>query len=116
MNFWYYCCVGYVVISILFWLFSLHTYFFNHTRASGEYDPLAILLVPITWPFLLFGGFIVTVLKAILFGVFLLVFSLAAAVIRKPFFWPWIEPGILGIGRRLLKANTFLIRLLDRDS
>jgi len=116
MNLWNYCCVGYLVISILFWLFAVYAYLFNHTRSSGEYESLSILLVPITWPFLLFGGFTLAVLKAILFGVFLLIFSLAAAVIRKPFFWPWIEPLILGIGRGLLKANTFLIRLFKRDS
>lgn len=117
----YDCCLGYLVVSILIWLFSGYAYLVNRGYAPGDparrdYDPLAVFLAPFTWPFLAFGGFVVTILKAVLFGIFLLLFSIAAAVIRKPFFWRWLEPIVLKVGRRTLKANTFLIRLFTRDT
>ncbi|HUG34008.1 MAG TPA: hypothetical protein VMJ90_04515 [Anaerolineales bacterium] len=114
------CCVGYLVISTLVWMFSSYAYLDNRRREINDpeqkdYDLRAVFFAPFTWPFLLFGGAVFTIIKAVFFGVFLLVFSLAVAVIRKPFFWPLIEPIVSRIGRRLLKANTFLVRLFDRD-
>jgi hypothetical protein len=115
------CCLGYLVISILFWLFSGYEYLVNARRASSDpdwrnYKPLAVFLAPLTWPFLVLGGFIVTIIKAVFFGIFLVLFSLVVALFRKPFLWRLIEPIISGIGRRLLKGNTFLIRLFERNS
>ena len=115
------CCLGYLVISILLWLFSGYAYLVNARRASSDpewrdYNPLAVFLAPVTWPFLVFGGFIVTIIKAVFFGIFLVVFSLVVALFRKPFLWRLIEPLISGIGRRVLKGNTFLIRLFERNS
>lgn len=114
------CCVGYLVISTLVWLFSSYAYLANGRRPTNDpgrkdYDFRAVFFAPLTWPFLLFGGVVITIIKAVFFGVFLLVFSLAVAILRKPFFWPLIEPIVSGIGRRVLKVNTFLIRLFDRD-
>jgi hypothetical protein len=115
------CITGCLVISILLLLVSGYAYLVNRRYSSNDparkdYDFRAVFLAPITWPFLFLFGFFFTIIKAIFFGIFLLVFSIAVAVIRKPFFWPWIEPSILRIGRGLLKMNTFLIRLFDRDS
>jgi hypothetical protein len=115
------CCVaGMLIISILACLFSGYAYHVNQRYAHDDparrdYDLLAVFLAPITWPFLAFGGLVLTIIKAVLFGIFLLVFSIAVAVIRKPFFWPWIEPIVSMIGRRLLKANSFMIRLFHGD-
>jgi hypothetical protein len=112
---------GCFVVSILVLLFSGYAYLVNNRLAPNDparkdYEPGAVFLAPITWPFYVVVGFMVTIIKAVFFGVFLLLFSLAVAVIRKPFFWPWIEPFVSRIGRSLLKANTFLIRLFYRDS
>lgn len=114
------CVTGIVVVSILLWLFSGYAYLANRRLAPNdpakkEYDLGAVFLAPITWPLVAFGGLVFTIIKAVLFGVFLLVFSAAVAVIRKPFFWPWIEPIISRIGRVLLKINTALIRLFTRN-
>ena len=115
------CCLGYLVISILLWLFSGYAYLVNARRAASDpewrdYNPLAVFLAPVTWPFLIFGGFIVTIIKAVFFGIFLVLFSIVVALFRKPFLWRLIEPLISGIGRRVLKGNTFLIRLFERNS
>jgi len=114
------CCLGYLVISILLWLFSGYEYLVNARLTSTDpewkdYNPLAVFLAPVTWPFLVFGGFIVTIIKAVFFGIFLVLFSLVVALFRKPFLWRLLEPLISGIGRRVLKGNTFLIRLFEHN-
>ena len=120
MNSIVYCGWGILLISILAWLSSGYAYLANRQeapddRSRRDYDLGAVFLAPITWPFFFVAGIMFTILKAVFFGFFLLVFSLAVAVIRKPFFWPWIEPVLSRIGRSLLEANTFLIRLFKRD-
>ena len=120
MDYFSCCFAGILLISVLAWLFSGYAYHVNQKYAHDDparkdYDPLAVILAPITWLFMIFGGFVVTVIKAVLFGIFLLVFSIAVAVIRTPFFWPRIEPIVSRIGGRLLKSNTLLIRLFYRD-
>jgi ABC-type Na+ efflux pump permease subunit len=114
-NFWD-GCVGYLIISILIGLFAGYAYLVNKLENPKEskqkdFEFIGIFLAPITWPFVLVIGLIVTIFKALLFGVFLLLFALIAVLFRKPFFWPFIEPIIKSIGARILKINTFLIRL-----
>lgn len=121
MNYFSVCIWGILLISILAWLVSGYAYFINRRNSRGnpggrEFDLLAVFLAPVTWPLFLFVGMVFTIIKAVFFGVFLVLFSILMVVIRKPFFWPWIEPVISHVGRELLKANTFLIRLFKRDS
>jgi hypothetical protein len=112
------CGIGYIVVTILLVLFSGYAYLVNFYRAADDPEKKdielsGIALTPL-WPFQLLFGVVGTVFKAVLFGIILLLFSVGAVVIRKPFFWRWIKPIVLGIGNRLMKANTFLIRLFDR--
>ena len=83
--------------------------------ARSDFDIRGVFVASILWPILLLGGLILSILKASMFGIFLLLFTVAVVVVRKPFLWRWIEPIILAIGRYLLKFSTSLIRLFTRQ-
>lgn len=113
------CWTGLIFISALIGLMALYSYVTNqHTTlddpAHNEYDVFSLFLAPLTWPLLLVFGVLFTILKAFFFGVCLLLFTVAAVVFRKPFFWPLLEPRIKKIGNTVLKINTALIRLFTR--
>jgi hypothetical protein len=93
-----------------------YAYAVNRRRSEDdpkkqEYHPWAILLVPITFPIFLTLGFFVFVLRAILFAVFLVVFSVLLVALRKPFLFIWWDKFATRIGEPLLKANTYLIKM-----
>jgi hypothetical protein len=115
------CLTGCIVISLILSLFAGYTYLLNQTYAHDDpereaFKPGAIFLAPFTWPFFLVAGLMLTFIKAILFGLLLVFFTLAAMLFRKPFFWPKVEPIITRIGRALLRANTRLLSLFAGDS
>jgi hypothetical protein len=68
-----------------------------------------IFLLPFFWPLLLISLIFVNLLRAILFGLFLVLFTLAMVFIRKPFWLVWLEKIAAKIGGRLLDVNTALI-------
>ncbi|MCK6538763.1 MAG: hypothetical protein L6Q26_01795 [Anaerolineales bacterium] len=51
------------------------------------------------------------VLRALAYGLFLVLFTVALVVFRKPFLLVWLMKAATKIGTLLLEANTFLIRL-----
>jgi hypothetical protein len=79
-----------------------------------DFHPVAILLAPFTWPFILFGFISIFIIRAILYGVFLVLFIFALVFIRKPFLLIWLDKIARAIGDRLLEANTYLIKLFLR--
>jgi len=76
-----------------------------------DFHPVAILLAPITWPFLLFGFISIFIIKALAYGVFLILFTLMLVFIRKPFLLIWLNKIATFVGNKLLEANTYLIKL-----
>jgi hypothetical protein len=77
-----------------------------------NYHPAAIFLAPITWPLFALGRLSLLVIKALLYGIFLILFTIFLIVfqdISKPI---WLEKMFLKIGNKLLEANTLLIKLL----
>ena len=115
------CLTGFIVISVILGLCAGYAYLLNQRYGysdseRGNYKLGAVFLAPFTWPFLLVAGLILTVVKAILFGILLVIFTLAAILFRKPFFWPMVEPLIIRIGRKLLGANTRFLDLFAKDS
>jgi len=94
-----------------------YAYIVNARRDSNDpkkrdYDLSAILIAPFTAPFLLIFAVFLLILRALLFFVFIVVFTIALIVIRKPFILEWLRKISLKIGEPLLKANTYLIRLV----
>ena len=115
------CFAGCIVISLILWLFAGYTYLLNQRYAHDDPERRdfklgAVFLAPITWPFLLVAWLAVTFIKAMLFGILLVIFALAAILIRKPFFWSKVEPIITRVGRALLRANSHFLGLFGGDS
>jgi hypothetical protein len=111
----HFCGAGLIFVTILLFLFTLYAYLVNKGREPNDpgkkdLELAGILFIPL-WPAQFLFGLVVTLIKAVLYGVCLLVFTAAVVLIRKPFFWRWIEKPVLQIGTKILEVNTFLIRL-----
>jgi hypothetical protein len=98
---------------------AMYAYYVNSRRPDGDpkkknYHPLAFVFAPITFPIfaVLFVSFFI--LRALSYGVFMVVFILALIFIRKPFILVWLQKIATGIGDRLLEANTLLVKFFLR--
>ena len=110
------CFTGYLLISLILVGCAGYVYRVNSKRTADDplkqnYHPHAIWLTPI-WPLLVLGWIICFVVCAILFGVFLLITIVLLVVFRKPFLIEWAKKLMTKIGHRVLKINSFLIRLI----
>lgn len=115
---WWEFCRGYILLCLILWAFAGYAYRINADRSADDpekrdYHPAAVFLTPITWAPLLFGWLLLFVIRALLYGVFLILFTFALVVIRKPFLLIWLEKIARKIGGMLLKANTYLIRQIS---
>jgi len=115
-----YCCPGFVLLSLIFWAFAVYSYRVNKKRASDDPDKkdfhrAAVHLVPFTWPILLLLYIFIFVTRALLYGIFLILFAFALLVFRKPFLLIWLDKTARKIGDKLLEANTFLIKITFGD-
>ena len=108
--FWFY-----IPISLVLFAFMGYAYRVNARRAADDpqkrdYHPLATLLFP-TWPIWILVLFSLFILRALAYGVFLVLFTVALVVIRKPFLFVWLEKAATVIGNKLMRANMLIIRL-----
>ena len=114
------CCGIYLVISLILWGIARYVYYVNARLPDDDpkkrnYHPAAVFLAPITWPLFVLGAISIFILKAILYGIFLVLFTIAIVVIRKPPLIERLKKVINLIGRILLGANTILIRLMTGE-
>lgn len=65
--------------------------------------------MPFFWPLLVACWILITILKALHFGLFLVLFTLAMVFVRKPFWLVWLDKLASKIGGMLLDANSVLI-------
>lgn len=117
--------VGYILLSLMLRACAGYAYRVNSQLSDDDpkkkyFDPRAINLVLITWPVLAAGyalsyiGLVVLfIIKAMLYGIFLILFTLALIFIRKPFLFIWLEKMARKIGNMLLIANTLLLRIIQ---
>lgn len=96
-------------------LCAVYAYYVNSRRAADDpkrknYHPIAIFLTPITFLPILILYVSFFLLRALTYGVFLVVFIFALIFIRKPFILEALRKIATWIGDRLLEANTMLIR------
>lgn len=77
-----------------------------------DYSILSIFLAPFTWPIFLLIYVFLLVVKVLAYGLFLILFAIALVVIRKPFLFKWLDEVFIGIGNKLLWANTFLMKIV----
>lgn len=114
-----YCCPVFILLSLLIWALAGYSYRVNAKRPADDpkkrdFNPAAIYLAPITWPLFIFGYISLFVIKALAYGVFLILFTVALLVFQKSSL-PWLDNTAAWIGDKLLEANTFLIRMAFGD-
>lgn len=110
-----FCLWLYIAGSLLLSASTGYAYRVNSRLEAGDpqkkvYHPLAIVLLPF-WPVLALASLSLFVLRAAAYGIFLLVFTFALVVIRKPFLLSWLEKTARNVGNKLLKANMLIVRL-----
>ena len=115
-KFAYYCLIGYFVLSLIILICTGYVYRVNAKRTADDpqkkdYHPAAVPLA-VAWPLYALFWIGLFILKALAYGVFLILFTLALVFIRKPFIFKWLDKVATKIGTMFLKANTFLIRSL----
>lgn len=71
---------------------------------------MAVLLT-LAWPLYILISALLFILKALAYGVFLVAFTAALILLRKPFILKWLGKAAVWLGDFFLKANTYLIRL-----
>lgn len=108
------CLWVYVITSLILFLSMGYAYYVNARKPAGDpqkrdYHPLAFSLLPF-WPLELVILLILFVLRALVYGVFLVLFTLALIFIRKPFLLLLLAKAAKYIGDRLLRLNTQIVR------
>lgn len=112
-------------LRILFWIYfpvSLivfasveYVYRANARRAADDplrrdYHPIAVFLFFI-WPLWVIAAISLFILRALAYGVFLVLFSMALVFVRRPFIFILLDRIATAIGTRLLRANMLIVRL-----
>lgn len=118
---WHYShqiCNGTLLLMLILFVCAGYAYRVNVRRPIDDPQKRnfhwgAILLAPITWPFLLIVLIFLFIVRALLYAVFLVFFTIAILVIRKLFILVWLDKIATKIGNKLLEANTFLIRVFS---
>lgn len=110
-----YLSKGILWISLFVLGCTSYAYLINARRPNDDpqkrdFHPAAIFLAPITWPLFLLAFVTIFVLRALVYGIFLILFTIALVAIRQSFLLIWLQRMALFIGNKLLEANTFLIR------
>lgn len=76
-----------------------------------DYYPAAILWAPFTLPIFIVLSISIFIMKALLYSLLLILFTLALIFVRELFIFKWLQRAAVYIGNKLLDANTILIKL-----
>jgi hypothetical protein len=115
-----YCCPGLVLLSLMFWAFAGYAYRVNVKRPADDpkkkdFHPGAIFLAPVTWPVFFIGSMSLFIIKALVYGVFLILFTITLFAFQNSLLPVGLDNTFTWIGNKLLEANTFLIRFAFGD-
>jgi hypothetical protein len=110
---WYQC---YFPLALLIWAGTGYAYHLNSKLPvddpkKKDFSPVAVFLAPFTLPFIILGMISLFIIKAILYSIFLVLFTIALIAKRKPFILVWLDKIARKVGNILLEINTSLIRL-----
>jgi hypothetical protein len=110
-------CSGVFLLMLGFFACTRYAYRVNAQRPVDDplkrkFHPGAIILAPLTWPLFLIVFVALSVIRAVLYGIFLILFTFALLAVRKPFLLTWLEKIATKVGNKLLEANTFLIKMV----
>jgi hypothetical protein len=115
-------CNGVLLISLLVIASTGYAYSVNSRRLNDDpkkkdFHPGLIVIATFTWPFFLLAFILLSILRFMLFilratayGIFLLLLTFALVGVRKPFIFKILN----AIGDALLEAHTRLIKLFLR--
>lgn len=112
-----YLCIGMIIVSMVIAGCALYAYSVNLQRPNDDpekrnYRLGAILFAAFTWPIFLFIIVSLFIIRALLYGLFLILFTILLILIPGKSPEPTgLEKMASGIGGALLKANTQLINL-----
>ena len=111
-----YCCAGCIVFSLILWAFAGYAHYVNAKLPADDprkkdLHPAAVHLVPILWPLLILFSVLIFIIRALLYGIYLILFVSALLIFRRLFFLVWLDRIATYVGGKLLEANTALIRL-----
>lgn len=109
-------CKGVLGILAIVFICTGYTYMVNLGRKSDDpkkraYHPFAVILAPFTFVLFISLGILVLILRALLFGGFLVIFTVLLIGLRKPFLFDWWHRFATKIGDPLLRFNTELIKV-----
>jgi len=93
-----------------------YAYRVNAKRSTDDpkkkiFHPAAIFLAPFTFPVFILAWITLFVIRALFYGIFLVIFTVGLVVIRKPFLLIWLDKVATKVGNILLEANMLLVRL-----
>ena len=113
----FYTCPCLVMITLMLYICVRYAYRVNAQRPDDDlkkrdFTMDRIFLPLVMWPFLLLVYITVFVLRALLYILLLILFPIILFVFRKPPQPVWLHKIAMGIGNKLLEANTFLIKTL----
>ena len=109
-------CNGILLFMLFIMACAGYAYYVNARRPADDpqkrnYHPVAIVLAPITLPVFIVFSISIFIMRALLYGVFLILFATALIVVRESFILRWLHKIVTYIGNKLLGANTILIKL-----
>lgn len=109
----FYCVLPLVLIPMIC---AAYAYAVNARRPvddpeKRDFHPFAIVLAPITWPLFILAAILIFILRALLFGVILILFVLVLIFARESTLIKRLLKKALSFGNKLLELNTALIRL-----
>lgn len=110
------CLYALLILSAAATVCAMYAYYADTRRAENDpqkknYNLFAVLMTPVTLPVFVVLYAFISILRAVAYGGFMILFLLALILIRKPFILEWLRKIALTIGNLLLEANTFLIRI-----
>jgi len=113
---WKCLLISFFLVEAYFFFSAFYTYKVNAKLAPDDpekkdYHPLTPWLAPIIVPLLFLVNIPVFILYGIVFGIFLMLFTLSLLLFRKPFLFKWIRKHALKVGRRILRINTEVLKL-----
>ena len=115
-----YICWGVLGISFLAASCAGYAYAVNAQRAEDDpdkkdYGPGLVVLAFFTWPVLLPLVISLFLLRVALYSLFIIVFAVFLLILPRQRPEPtWAETRVIKLGNALLKANSFLIKLMLR--
>ena len=109
------CIKGYFLLSLIIVLCTGYVHRVNSKYPADDpqkrdYPFTAVLLSLFAWPLFILASISLFILKAIAYGVFLIIFTVVMIFFRKPILFKWLDKIATKIGTMFLKANTYLIR------